>query len=389
MKGVFSFDAPLYRDINGVYCNTTITDEVLNRYLNFVDVLYLIMRTEDINTTYIEAHYSKIDTSRIHVIGLPNFNSPRNFFKRGYYKNILREYVSQSELFFLRMPSVTSDIIASLCKEMGKPYMVEVGGCAWDSFWNHGLVGKMVAPYMFFCARRTIKNASYATYVTTMWLQQRYPCNCESISASNVYLNGFDESVIDDRLKRYKEDPKPKKIGTIAGVDVRYKGQEYIIKALAFLKAKGIRLEYEMVGRGQPVYLKNLAMKHGVLDQVRFNGVMVHSDIWKWLDTIDIYAQPSKQEGLPRAVIESMNRGCLTVGSTTAGIPELLEDDMVFKNGDVKAIVDIITKLYNENNHEERVLRNFNKSKEYDINILNQRRTEYFKRYRDSVRENA
>ena len=40
MTGLFTFDAPLYCDCNGVYCNTTVTNEMLNRFFIVVDKLY-------------------------------------------------------------------------------------------------------------------------------------------------------------------------------------------------------------------------------------------------------------------------------------------------------------------------------------------------------------
>lgn len=49
--------------------------------------------------------------------------------------------------------------------------------------------------------------------------------------------------------------------------------------------------------------LKHLVTTHGVLpaDQA----------VLDWLDEIDLYIQPSLTEGLPRAVIEAMDTGCI------------------------------------------------------------------------------
>ena len=45
MIGLFSFDGPMYRDCNGVYCNTTITSEMFSRYFHVVDKLIVVIRT--------------------------------------------------------------------------------------------------------------------------------------------------------------------------------------------------------------------------------------------------------------------------------------------------------------------------------------------------------
>lgn len=389
MTGLFTFDGPLYCDCNGVYCNTTITNEMLNRYFVVVDKLYIMMRTIHIDTTFEEKHLKRLELgNNIRIIEMPNFLTPQKFFFRGRYRDIIAKTVNTCDLFFLRIPSLVSNMTAQECVRQNKAYLVEVGGCAWDSYWNHSLQGKIMAPTMFFNQRKTVRNAAFATYVTQKWLQNRYPCKGDIIVASNVYLNYFDERNIERRVYFDKNRTNNcYRIGTIASVDVRYKGQEYIVKAIGRLKQKGIILEYDLVGAGEPSFLSSLADKCGVASQIHFLGVKLHDDIWSWLDTIDIYAQPSKQEGLPRAVIEAMNRGCMTIGSDIAGIPELLEEDMIFKSGSVEQICNILEKLIGEPNHEKRIRRNFERSRAFEVSILDERRNIIFKKYKSEIFE--
>lgn len=387
MIGIFTFDAPMYCDKNGIYCNTTVTNEILSRFFVVVDKIYLLMRTEHISQTYEERHLLKLELGdKIEVVELPNPNTIKNFLFNRKAKNIIRNYLQKSDMAFLRIPSIYSNMAAKECLKMNKPYLVEVGGCAWDSYFNHSLLGRFIAPFLYFSQKKTVANASFATYVTKRWLQSRYPTIGEQVVASNVYLDFFDDENIEKRIMRYKTSrPKQYRIGTIASVDVRYKGQEYIIRAIAILKSKGVIVHYDLVGAGDSSRLSTLANGLGVKDQVHFKGVKKHSDIWEWLDTIDIYAQPSKQEGLPRAVIEAMNRGCLAIGSNVAGIPELLEDDMIFRANDVSKICDIITKLINEEDHEYRIRRNYAVTAEFNIDVLEERRTKIFNSYKDMI----
>ena len=390
MTGLFTFDGPLYCDCNGAYCNTTITNEMLNRYFVVVDKLYIMMRTIHIDTTFEKRHLKRLELGdKIRVIELPNFLTPKNYIFRGRYRDIIAETVNSCDLFFLRIPSLISNMTAQECMRQNKAYLVEVGGCAWDSYWNHSLLGKTIAPSMFINQRKTVRNAAFATYVTQKWLQNRYPSKGNSTVASNVYLNYFDERNIERRVHLDKNRTNNcYRIGTIASVDVRYKGQEYIVKAIGKLKQKGIIFDYDLVGAGDSSFLSSLAVKCGVSNQVHFLGVKLHDDIWSWLDTIDVYAQPSKQEGLPRAVIEAMNRGCMTIGSNVAGIPELLEEDMIFKSGNVEQICCILEKLIAETNHEKRIRRNFEKSRAFELSILNERRNKIFKKYKSEILDN-
>ena len=166
-------------------------------------------------------------------------------------------------------------------------------------------------------------------------------------------------------------------IGTTAAVDVRYKGQQYIIQALGELKKQGItNYEYQLVGGGDQAHLKSIAEKYNVTEQVKFLGAMPHNKVFKWLETIDIYTQPSRQEGLPRALIEAMSTGCPSMGSTTAGIPELLNSKYIFNNGGVEEICKLLKKM-NENEMVREARRNFQKAKEYDKKVLDNRRKEF------------
>src|SRR5699024_742855 len=133
-----------------------------------------------------------------------------------------------------------------------------------------------------------------------------------------------------EKISRMKKNEKIV-IGTTAALDVRFKGQQYIIKALSELKKQGAtNFEYQLVGSGSASYLESVAKKYNISNQVKILGSMTHEDVFDWLENIDIYTQPSRQEGLPRALIEAMSRGLPSFGARTAGIPELLEDDFIF-----------------------------------------------------------
>ena len=385
MIGIFAFDGPMYCDCNGTYCNTTITNEMFSRYFTVVSKLYVLIRTIHLNDTYINLNLKKVEVDdKLEIVELPNLNSPLLFLSRHKFIYLIDKYVLKADLIFLRVPSIISNMTASVCTKHKKPYFAEIGGCAWDSYFNHGILGKMVAPLMFLAEKKIVREATFASYVTERWLQKRYPCSCKSIVASNVYLNNFDESNIERRIERYSANNiSIYKLGTIASVEVRYKGQEYVIRALGKLKKKGIIINYELVGTGNPTFLSNIAQQCDVSKQVKFLGVKLHDDIWDWLDSIDIYIQPSKQEGLPRALIEAMNRGCLTAGSNIAGIPELLEAASIFRSGNVDDICDVISVLIDEKNHEKRIRRNFEHSKKFRLTGLESRRNDAFNEYKN------
>jgi glycosyltransferase involved in cell wall biosynthesis len=167
-------------------------------------------------------------------------------------------------------------------------------------------------------------------------------------------------------------------LGTIAAVNVRYKGQEYVIKAIYELNKNGYNFEYHLVGDGDNSFLKAVADRYNIADKVKFLGGLPHSKIFDYLDSIDIYVQPSKTEGLPRALVEAMSRACPSLGSASGGIPELLNKEFIFKDGDTKDICEIIKKLVYRKLLLDEAVRSFEKSKEFEKHLLNERRNVFY-----------
>lgn len=298
-------------------------------------------------------------------------------------KKIVEDAVKNADVCIAHIPASHSYDVIKYAKKYNVPYMTVVVGCCWDSMWNYNWKGKLMAPFCYLAQRKAQRYAPFSIYVTNQFLQSRYPTTGESIGCSNVNLSTGVLGVLEKRLSKIRE-RKPNstiKIGTAAALDVPYKGQIYVIRALGELKKKGIVFEYHLVGGGTGAALRKEAVSVGVESQVKIRGRIPHEEITNFLDDIDIYIQPSKQEGLPRATIEAMSRGCLCLGSNIAGIPELLENRFLFTKGSVSEIVDILSNISN-GDYEKQAVRNYEIAKEYDINILNKRRTEFINRFK-------
>lgn len=384
MTGLFCFDGPLYKDKNGVYCNVTLTNEMFNRYFQVVDELVIIVRTYSRDKSYIEMNMQPLDLDGIKVIEVDNLNSLSGItYKKKKFKKKIKNVLQQVDLIFARMPSTTSDVILSVAKKINKEYLVEVGGCAWDAFWNHGVLGKIIAPYMYINERNNIKNAAYAIYVTKFFLQKRYPNDHITTSCSNVYINEQSEAVLTKRIEKINDMNLNEIVlgQAVNSIDVKYKGEHLIVKVLKQLKESGIRAEFQIVGPGEGIHIKKEAQKYGVYDQVRILGTLNKQEINNWYKEIDLYVQPSKQEGLPRSVIEAMNRGCPCVGSRIAGIPELLDQSCLFNPNNITDIYNCIINLLEKKNLIKQSEKNFVRAKEYNLNVIETRRQNIFNDY--------
>ncbi|MBM6880003.1 glycosyltransferase [[Clostridium] spiroforme] len=388
MKGLFCFDGPLYKDKNGVYCNVTLTDEMFERYFNVVDKLIVMVRTFSSNKTYQELNMKPLTNPNIEVFEVENFNTLKGFIKdKPDFEKVIANIIKDIDLIFARMPSNTSNSVLKIACRYNKPYLVEVGGCAWDSYWNHGIIGKFIAPLMYYEEKKYVKKANFATYVTKYFLQDRYPNKNITTNCSNVYLASVENIVLEQRLKKIKEtDLKNIIFGqAVNSIDVKYKGEHLIIRALGILKKKGIHITYEVVGPGSGEYLKQIAKENDVEDQLVLIGTLKKDEMIEWYKSIDIYTQPSKQEGLPRSVIEAMSVGCPAIGSNIAGIPELLDTDCLFNPNKIETIVMTIERILEIKKMQEKAILNFRKAKEYNILDIEKRRQGIFTQYKNMI----
>ena len=385
VKGIFCHYLPIYKDKNGEYCSTTLTDSFFSRYFCVVDELIVATRVYPIEKTYEEAHQEKISHNGVKILEFPNLSTPKGFISDlpKAKKRILKA-TEDVDIIIIR-----GGIIALLgvdaARKLNKPYLVECAGCAWDEYWNYSAFGKIIAPYMEYRSKRDVKNASHVIYVTEKWLQNRYPTNGVSTYASNVILTSVEEEALEKRIQRISNfDGKNIKIGTTGGVGNKAKGQQFVIAAMGKLSNK-YNITYELVGSGNKEYLEATAVKFGVRNNVIFKGQLTHNEVLNWLDNLDFYIQPSMQEGLPRSLIEAMSRACPAIGSTTAGIPELLDKEFIFQRGSVENLTNVMEYAFQSDIYHS-AIRNFDKSKEYIIDVLEARRSDIYKKYLEYVK---
>lgn len=388
MKGLFCYDGPISRDQEGNYYAVALNNEVLSRYYYIADELKLLIRVKDVDDKKILSGLSRIKLDNLSVKKCCNLSSVKGLlidkFKA---KKILENEIKNTDFLIVRLPSFIGNLSIDVAQKLGKPYLIEVVGCPWDSLYNMGIKGKMIAPYMKIATKKRVNEAPYVVYVTNEFLQKRYPTEGKNTNCSNVALKEFDDDILKKRIEKINSRSEKIIIGTTAAVNVKFKGQQYIIRALARLKERGFtNYEYQLVGAGDQSYLRAEAIKYGVENQVKFLGAIPHKKVFDWLDTIDIYAQPSRQEGLPRALIEAMSRGIPSIGARTAGIPELLEDKYIFSNTNknIEEICDIMIKLNTEKmlNQSQR---NYKESKKYSKEIIEERRKKFFKEFIEGI----
>lgn len=356
---------------------------IMNRYYNEFGPI----------TMYCRVSYEKTSEKLIDATNMiKEIIAFQNIFQiiTGKYNGQICDVIKNSNLIIGRFHSFSACQCAQIAKKNNKVFLAEVMGDAWDGYWNHGILGKLIAPYIFFWTQKSIYDADFALYVTEKYLQQKYPCKGICTNASNVKIEEISQNVLDKRLNRIQNEKfKGITLMTAANVDVKAKGHEYVIRALPYLLKKDIEVKYYIAGGGDNTYLKAIAEKYHVQDKVCFLGRLNPEKVFEQMEKVDIYIQPSLQEGLPRSVIEAMSRGCPVIGACTAGIPELLDKRFVVKRKNPKDIVEKIILYINMNENEKAkiVKRNFKEAKKYKTDILDLRRKRFFERIKKTLNE--
>ncbi len=374
MRTLIATDVSIFVCDNRYYFASQVST-ILKRYHDAFGSLVLCSRVSAVDEVI--SSYEDVTDLIEEVVDIPSLEKAM----LGQYNKKIRSAVERCDLVISRCPGIIAYRAADAARKLKKTCFTESMGCAWDAYWNHGAVGKAIAPYMLWKMKRTVYHSDYALYVTNEFLQKRYPCKNESIGASNVKIERIDPDVLQRRLDKISQtDYTNLTLMTTAAIDVRYKGQEFVIKAIPALNQAGIRIRYLLVGGGDSKYLAQVAKDCGVEDQVVFAGRKPLSEVFELLDQADIYIQPSLQEGLPRSVIEAMSRGCPCIGAKTAGIPELIAPECVVKRKSAKDIAQAVQAIANADRMKELAERNFENAKEYQDSVLREKRNAYYQK---------
>ncbi|MGL5434757.1 MAG: glycosyltransferase family 4 protein [Lachnospiraceae bacterium] len=378
------------RDTKGkLYTDGNFNLKVWKRYIDLTSEKMTVIFREDSQTFPVEEarkHLNVFDDSEINSIILPDMYRPKSYFfsisKRKLLKKEIDKAVNEHDCIIIRsLGNIYVDYAIESARKYNKPYLVEVTGVYWDNSWYHSLPGKVLAPQREISAKKAIKNAPYAVYVTERALQKRYPCDGVLLGCSDVELKESDCIVISNRLKRIEAKKEKIVLGTAGFVSLKTKGQHDVIKALGELKRQGINnYEYQLIGLGDDLFLKSVAKKYDVEDEVVFLGGKTHDEVFKWFDSLDIYIQPSYQEGLCRAIIEAMSRGCPVICSNAGGNDELIDANFIFHRGNVAEFKKCLKRMTQQQKKEQAQI-NYNRVSKYDKKRLDVIRSEFYKKF--------
>ena len=370
---------------NEFYTDGSLNEKIWNRYLRYDNNLTVLGRKTNERITLKDIKKLNKVPSVINVNLLDDIYNPKinyfNVFLKNKVKRIIKKYIDENDKIIIR--SLTNDYniyAAKYCIKKNKDFIIEVTGFGFDSLWYHdNILGKIFAIVIERKMKKIIKKCPNVLYVTNFSLQKRYPNNYYNVGCSDVEIE-LENEVFQKRKREYlnKFDIKNAIVGTIGPINSKLKGQEMVIKALSEInKENNYNIKYELVGRGNNDYLMSIAKKYCFEKNIKFIGELKHDRIFNWLDHIDIYIQPSFQEGLCRSLVEAMSRGCIVFASNAGGNVELVSNKYIFKKGRYKDIKKIFER-FNINDINNIMNEEFEIVKKYEKNNLSIIRNKFY-----------
>lgn len=390
MKILFVHDHPFKKSGVQYYSSGGLPASIWPRYTSVFEHVTVVGRDDGLLTEK-DKGYTSSNAENVIFNLLPSLTNLKSLLLGNKkVEQAAKALVGNHDGVIARLPSRLGHLFVKEAIKQNKPYAIEVVGCPWDALWNYGgLKGKLFAPYAALELKRLARVSRFALYVTEHFLQSRYPAHKEAVTTfcSNVEIPSVDNAVLTGRLDKISNPTvgEPITFGLIANYSSKYKGIDVAIKALK--EASLPNWQFKVLGSGDATHYKQLAQNLGVADRVHFVGSLPSGGpVFNWVDSIDIYLHPSFQEGLPRALVEAMSRGAPAIASKIAGIPELLADTELIKAGDYQDLAKKIVALAASQELQLQLAeQNFNKAKNYYKDTLDQRRSEFWREFKQYI----
>lgn len=204
---------------------------------------------------------------------------------------------------------------------------------------------------------KLFNKADYLIYISKA-VENKYEKILNNPNAQLIY-NGIPvDKFIDVKTPEFS---KNKIKFLIAGNVCKTKGQEEAIKAIKYLKDKGIKnLELQIAGDGiMKDELEEYVEKNQLNDTIKFLGF--RNDLDEIRKNINIYLMCSQNEAFGRVTIEAMMAKNLVIGANTGGTIELISNGFngfLYHQGDYKDLANQIEYVITHWENCEKVIEN-------------------------------
>lgn len=352
------------------------------RYLTVFDRVRVVARVREVNSA--EPHWERADGERVSFERLPHYIGPWQYIlqSRRIHKSA-NKAIGLQDAVILRVGSQIAATIEPMLRKSKRPFGLEVVGDPHDTFAPGAIKHPLRPLFRWSFSRQLVQQCSSASavaYVTERALQRRYP---PAVGAFSTHYSSIDLSAsafvsaprpVDDSKRSFT-------IVTVGTLAQLYKAPDVLLDAVADCERNGLDLRLSLIGDGKHrLELEAKTKALGLNARIKFLGQLPAGDqVRDQLDAADLFVLPSRQEGLPRAMIEAMARALPCIGSTVGGIPELLPEEDMVQPGDREALAGKIREIITAPDRMARMsARNLEKATEYRDDILGERRTAFY-----------
>ena len=225
----------------------------------------------------ITEHLDFIGKNRVEYL-YPTKSIKHHFRNNSRNKFLLEKLIEGKDLVIGYAPSMIVSYSQKISQKRHIPFLTFLVGSPWDVLIHHRkLLAKLIAPISYYSTRQLLKNSDYVHYVTHSYLQKKYPTKGKALGCSDINIGKFDLEAFDRRVNRLRLSKNTKtiiKLITVGSIDAGYKGQEFVMKAMARLKAKGNnKYRYYLIGGQKGDRLHRICHQLNLDNDVVFLGV--------------------------------------------------------------------------------------------------------------------
>ena len=268
----------------------------------------LLARSESVGST--PEVTDRVDGPLVNVVCLPPIRPGRNTLANSMSALRTMWSLEPDGALLLIMPGTVASLALVIAILRRRSFCVWVVGDPIDVAFKAGVGGpggKLAGLLLAGTTRLACRRAAVVSYVTSEYLQQRYPPGPQStsLSLSSARLGGELHSAV-----RAWERPVAR-IATVGSLAQRYKRVDLLLEALAWLRAEGWDLQLDVVGGGRLLpELVSQAKVLGIDGWTTFHGAVPQTKVRSVLANADLFVLCSDTEGLPRRSLKLCRLGC-------------------------------------------------------------------------------
>lgn len=382
MRVIVVRDGHFY-NVNGLPSSPIVNyDNFSKRYLDAFDEVTLLGRL--FNKT--DPLAQPVVGAGVRFVALPGFKGPVGFIKAlpAIVKSI-RTVITPNTAYILRLPATVPTLLGLLLLILRKPFAVEVIGDAYDNYspavLNHHPLSRVFQFFFVQTTKLLCRKAITAAYVTQHSLQRHFPPRSNTIPFSFTSLDLPAQAFATAPRNASSFHLKNPHLISVGMMHQAHKGFDTLIHALSLLHQQNIAARLTIIGSGSLMETyKAQAAAINLAAHITFTGQLAAGNaVWQALDTADLFVLASRQEGLPRAMIEAMARAIPCVGTAVGGTPELLEKEFLCPADSPQLLAQTIAHaLSSTGNLASQSARNLVESHNYAYETIRKRRKLFY-----------